>query len=57
VVWQRIATELTFREISKKVNISVGTAYNIFKLFENTGSVSPTEPDREGTWILPGRRP
>ena len=40
-----------------KLNISVGTAYNIFKLFENTGSVSPTDPDREGSWILPGRSP
>ena len=46
--------ELTFRELSKNLNISIGTAYNIFKLFENTGSVSPTKPDRENTRILTG---
>ena len=44
--------ELTFREISKNLNVSIGTAYNIFKLFENTGSISPTKPDREDTRIL-----
>ena len=54
VVWQRTAMELTFREISKNLNVSIGTAYNIFKLFENTGSVSPTKPDREDTRILTG---
>ena len=43
VVWQWIATELTFREISKKLNISVGTAYNIF---EESPLLSQTEKVR-----------
>ena len=36
VVWQRIGMDLS---IACRLNISVGTAYNIFKLFELTGSV------------------
>ena len=39
VVWQRIGMDLSFRSIACRLNISVGTAYNIFKLFELTGSV------------------
>ena len=39
VVWQRIAMELNYREIAFRLNISVGTAYNTFKLFEKTGNV------------------
>jgi len=34
VLWQQIAIDLTFREISKKLNTSIGTIYNIFKLSE-----------------------
>ena len=39
VVWQHIGMDLSFRSIACRLNISVGTAYNIFKLFELTGSV------------------
>ena len=38
VVWQRIGMGLRYREIANCLNIAVGTAHNIFKLFERTGS-------------------
>ena len=46
VVWQKTAMELSFRQVSRNLNISIGTAYNIFRLFERSGSVSPTKPDK-----------
>ena len=39
VIWQRLGMGLGYREIAHRLNISVGTAYNTFKLFEHTGSV------------------
>ena len=39
VVWQRIGLGLCYREIAQNLNISVGIAYNTFKLFEHTGDV------------------
>lgn len=39
VIWQKIAMELSYREIAERLCISVGTAYNIFQLFQRTGSV------------------
>lgn len=48
IVWQRIALNLGFQDIAKNLNISVGTAYNIFKLFETTGEVDHKKlPQRE----------
>ena len=41
VVWQHVALELPFRNIANNLSISVGTAYNIFKRFEDTGEVDP----------------
>ena len=41
VIWQRIALDLSFRSISKNLNIAVGTAYNIFDRFRTTGEVDP----------------
>ena len=55
MIWQKTAMELSFRQVSRNLNISVGTAYNIFKLFVNTGSVSPTKPDREDARVLSER--
>ena len=54
VVWQKTAMELSFRQVSRNLNISNGTAYNIFRLFERSGSVSPTKPDRAATRVLSG---
>ena len=34
VVWQRAGMQLSFRQVAKNLNISVGTVYNIFKVFE-----------------------
>lgn len=46
--------DLSFRQVSCNLNISVGTAYNIFKLFEATGDVASTKPDRTDTRVLTG---
>ena len=48
IVWQRIALGHGFEKIASNLNISVGTAYNIFKLFEATGEVDhKLQPKRE----------
>ena len=39
VVWQRIAMELSYRDVANRFYITVGTAYNTFQLFQRTGSV------------------
>lgn len=39
VVWQKIGMECTFRQISRNLSISIGTAYNHFQLFKDTGDV------------------
>ena len=39
IVCQTIALDLKFQKIAQKLNISVGTAHNIFKLFQATGKV------------------
>ena len=44
VVWQRLALDLRYLLIARNLNISVGTAHNIFKLFEATGDVEPKKP-------------
>ena len=41
VVWQRIAKEFSFRKIPLNLNIPCNTAQTTFKLFEQTGEVSP----------------
>ena len=50
VIWQRFAMELQFRTIAKNLSVSVGTVYNICKLFKDTGSC---KPDRTNTRSLP----
>ena len=39
VIWQRLGMGLRFREIAHRLNIAVGTAYNIYRLFQQTGGV------------------
>ena len=46
IVWQRIARDLGYQQIARNLNISVGTACNIFKLFEATGEVEPKKRSR-----------
>jgi len=41
VVWQRMALGFKYHEIATNLGISLGTAYNVIKLFEATGEVSP----------------
>ena len=36
---QRIGMELDFHSIAENLNVSVGTVYGIYKLFEDTGNV------------------
>ena len=38
-MWQRIGMGLSFRHIASRLNISVGTAFNIFNRFEQTGDI------------------
>ena len=48
VVWQRLAKELSFREIARNLNISLGTAHNIWERFVQTGEVDANkQPLRE----------
>ena len=51
VVWQRIAMDLTYRDIAERLSISVGTAYNIFQIFQRTGSVDAKPPSKRPTSI------
>lgn len=44
VVWQKISMDLPFRTIAKNLNISVGTAFNVFSIFKSTGEVSAKVP-------------
>ena len=39
-VWQRLGKELSYREISKNLCLSLSTAHNHFKRFELTGDVT-----------------
>ena len=41
IVWQRLALELTFKQIATRLNIAVSTAKSIYSLFEITGDVEP----------------
>ena len=43
-MWQRIALDLKYEDIARNLNISLGTAYNIFKLFKATGEVDHKKP-------------
>lgn len=52
VVWQRIGMELSYREISKNLCLSLGTVHNHFKLFEHTGEVAAKTSNREATRTL-----
>ena len=48
VVWQRIVSGHSFRQIADNLNIAHTTASLIFKRFEETGDVAPsTHPQRE----------
>ena len=55
IVWQRTALELPFSQVAQNLNISVGTAFNIFKLFQSTGGISPTRPNRQEMKVLSDR--
>lgn len=41
VVWQRLALELSYKQIALRLNIAISTAKGIFSLFEVTGDVEP----------------
>lgn len=52
VVWQRIGMDLSFREIASNLCLSLGTVYNHFKRFKETGDVSATASNRVSTRVL-----
>ena len=39
IVWRRIGMEQSYRDIAQSLNVSTGTAFNIVKIFEETGDV------------------
>ena len=40
IVWQRLAMDLPYWKIAQNLSIGVGTVYNVFKTFQNSGEVS-----------------
>ncbi len=52
MIWQRFAMEEQFRSIAKNLGVSVGTVYNVCKVFEQTGCVDASKPDRLNTRAL-----
>ena len=48
IVWRRIGMEQSFREIARSLNVSVGTAFNVFKIFKDTGDVEPKHREYPG---------
>ena len=48
IVWRRIGMEQSFREIARSLNVSVGTAFNVFKIFKETGDVEPKHREYPG---------
>ncbi len=52
MIWQRFSMEEQFRSIAKNLGVSVGTVYNICKVFEQTGCVDARKPDRLNTRVL-----
>ena len=51
VVWLKINQDFSFKDISKRLQIGVGTAHRLFKRFKQTGDVRPL---RRGS--RPGKR-
>lgn len=51
IVWRRIGMEQNFRDIARCLNVSVGTAYNTFKLFKETGNVDPKHREYVGLTV------
>ena len=50
MVWQRFGIELTYTEISERLNVAVSTVHSTCKKFENTGDVqSSKQPLRPRT--------
>ena len=61
IIWQRFGMEVSLRQVAENLNISLGTAYSICKLFESTGSVDNRTPmiehnrlfnDEQELWIM-----
>ena len=49
IVWRRIGIrEQSFREIARSLNVSLGTAFNVFKIFKDTGDVEPKHREYPG---------
>jgi len=56
VVWQRLVFEHSFRQIADKLNIAHSTVSLIFKRFEETGDVAPSnQPQRVNPRCLDGQ--
>ncbi len=56
IIWQRFGMGLTYRLVAKSLNVSLGTAYNICRSFEESGSVTPkTREESEERKVLNGQ--
>ena len=52
IVWLKLSKDLTFNKIASCLTISVGTAYNIWRLFVLTDEVEPSKSSRMHTRML-----
>lgn len=43
VVWQRLGMNMSFRDIARRLQIGVGTAFRLYKRFVATGELSPPQ--------------
>ena len=50
-MWRRIGMEQSFRDIACSLNVSVGTAFNVFKIFKDTGDVESKHREYPGLTV------
>lgn len=48
IVWCHIGMEQSFHDIARSLNMSVGTAFNVFEIFKDTGDVEPKHREYPG---------
>ncbi len=42
-VWQRLGMNMSFKDIARRLQIGVGTAFRLYKRFVATGEISPPQ--------------
>ena len=51
IVWQHIGMECSLQTIAESMNISLGTAFNVFRRFEYPGEVEPKHRKYSGSIV------